>query len=181
MVQRVLVAIDGTDASRRVLQIACALADKYEAALGLLSVVDAAHVGDGFIHAAEVEGMIPDNASYTSYYDTSLAEYGASERVSATVHAEQATRLATVISDTIVAEAAAYSKESPFLSIKTFVRSGSPAKAILKVAQEQNADIILMGHDQQNRFEEILKGSVAEKVQRKARCPVLIYSMPKSK
>lgn len=88
--------------------------------------------------------------------------------------------MANLISETIVAEAEAFSKESPFQAIKTFVRSGNPAKEILKLAREMNADIIMMGHDQRGRLGGILKGSVAEKVQRKAHCPVIIYCLPKS-
>lgn len=179
MVQRVLVAVDGTKASNSVLEIACALADKYEAALGLLSVVDEDNVTDELLRAAEVEGVIPDSTGYGTFYDTSLADYRTAEAYTSTLHAQQAELVSRLVSETIVEEAAAFSSESPFRAIKTFVRSGDPADAILNVAAQFNVDIIMMGHDQQGRIEGLLKGSVAEKVQRKATCPVLIYCLPK--
>ena len=88
-------------------------------------------------------------------------------------------RLASALAEHTVAEAEAYSKESSARAVKTFVRSGDVAEEIVDVARENDADIIIMGHDRRGRLESLIKGSVAEKVERTAPCPCLIYCLPK--
>nr|WP_321451353.1 universal stress protein [uncultured Carboxylicivirga sp.] len=59
-------------------------------------------------------------------------------------------------------------------SIKIFVREGDYDKAILKVAKEIHAHIIVMGSHSRKWLEEILIGSVTEKVLRKTLLPIFI-------
>jgi nucleotide-binding universal stress UspA family protein len=51
--------------------------------------------------------------------------------------------------------------------------SSSPASAIIDYAWESGADLIVMGTHGRGAFAQLLMGSVAEKVVRLARCPVL--------
>lgn len=50
---------------------------------------------------------------------------------------------------------------------------GSPAETIVRIAQEQAADLIVMGTHGRTGLQHALLGSVAEKVVRLASCPVL--------
>lgn len=52
-------------------------------------------------------------------------------------------------------------------------RNGSPAHAILEAAEAWGADLIAVGTHGRSGFERLFLGSVAEKVLRKAACPVL--------
>jgi nucleotide-binding universal stress UspA family protein len=54
------------------------------------------------------------------------------------------------------------------------VRGGSPAREILEVAQHASVDLIVLGTHGRGGVEHFLLGSVAEKVLRKARCPVMV-------
>ena len=54
------------------------------------------------------------------------------------------------------------------------VRGGHPAREILAVAGEQASDLIVLGTHGRGGFEHLLLGSVAEKVMRKAPCPVMV-------
>ena len=72
-----------------------------------------------------------------------------------------------------------YASDSGAKVIKTFVRSGDVATAIIETAETEKADFIVMGHDQRGRREALIKPSVADKVVRHATCPCLIYSLPK--
>lgn len=58
--------------------------------------------------------------------------------------------------------------------IDTHVLHGSPAAEIVKLAREEKADLLVMGTHGRTGFQHALLGSVAEKVIRKAPCPVLI-------
>ena len=50
---------------------------------------------------------------------------------------------------------------------------GSPAETIVRIAEEQAADLIVMGTHGRMGFQHALLGSVAEKVVRLAPCPVM--------
>jgi nucleotide-binding universal stress UspA family protein len=53
------------------------------------------------------------------------------------------------------------------------VVEGTPAPVILEAAESQHADLICLGTHGREGFDRIVLGSVAEKVLRKAKCPVL--------
>lgn len=55
---------------------------------------------------------------------------------------------------------------------------GSPAELILSVAQEEHPDLILMGARGRGQVEELLLGSVSQRVLTHAACPVLIINGP---
>jgi len=56
----------------------------------------------------------------------------------------------------------------------TFTKVGSIKQEILALAEEWNADLIIMGTHGRTGFDHFLSGSVSESVTRKATCPVLI-------
>jgi len=51
--------------------------------------------------------------------------------------------------------------------------AGEPGTVILRIAEEERFDLIVMGTHGRQGFERIVMGSVAERVVRHARCPVL--------
>jgi nucleotide-binding universal stress UspA family protein len=53
------------------------------------------------------------------------------------------------------------------------VGRGDPAAEILRIAQDTNSDLIVMGTHGRSGLGRLLMGSVAEQVVRKASCPVL--------
>ena len=59
---------------------------------------------------------------------------------------------------------------------ETVVVEGEPVTAVLKTAQEFEADLIVMGTHSRGKIESLLLGSVAEGVLREASCPVLTIS-----
>jgi nucleotide-binding universal stress UspA family protein len=59
------------------------------------------------------------------------------------------------------------------VSVETRVVSGIPSEYIVRVAQELPADLIIMGTHGRAGMSHLLLGSVAERVVRKAPCPVL--------
>ena len=178
MVHRVLIAVDGTEASRTALELACALVDDYEASLDLVSVLKPEAVTEDLVQAAEIEGVVPRKTSYCRHGTTASGEYTGSTVYGALAHTEKVQRVATVIADKLVAQAEAVSKKKPFKSIETIVRSGDPAKAILEVASERGTDVIILGQDRKGRLQSLFTGNVAEKVQREATCQCLVFSQP---
>ena len=57
-------------------------------------------------------------------------------------------------------------------------RVGSAASEIMSLAREEGADLIVMGTHGRTGFKHLILGSVAERVVRKAPCPVLTLRAP---
>jgi universal stress protein A len=60
------------------------------------------------------------------------------------------------------------------VKVETVVRQGKAFVEIIKTAKEKDMDLIVMGSHGRTGISHMLMGSVAEKVVRKANCPVLI-------
>ena len=67
-----------------------------------------------------------------------------------------------------------YVAERPQVAITPVIREGRPAAAILEAAEELKPDLIVIGSHGRSGLDHLLLGSVAEKVLRKAACPVLV-------
>lgn len=64
--------------------------------------------------------------------------------------------------------------EAAGIRTETFVREGKAYKAILDLAKEQSANVIIMGSHGRTGLKRLLMGSVTEKVIGYASCPVLV-------
>ncbi len=70
-------------------------------------------------------------------------------------------------------------KEIPHeIKVKTVVKTGKPFIEIIETASEENVDLIIIASHGHTGVEHILFGSTAEKVVRKAPCPVLTLREP---
>ena len=68
--------------------------------------------------------------------------------------------------------------DRPLRARSILMRSGMPAAAIVDYANEAHADIIVMGTHGRGALAHLLMGSVAERVVRTAKCPVLTVRHP---
>lgn len=66
----------------------------------------------------------------------------------------------------------------PKVPFKHRMVTGEPAGAIVRVAEEEEADMIVLGTHGRTGLSRLLMGSVAEAVVRRAKCPVLTYREP---
>ena len=64
------------------------------------------------------------------------------------------------------------------LEVETMVVKGVPFNEIINAAMEINVDLIVIGTHGRTGLSHVMLGSVAEKVVRKATCPVLTVRMP---
>ena len=64
--------------------------------------------------------------------------------------------------------------EAAGLTVRTYAREGDPADAILDVAEERDADLIVVGNKGMTGAKRFLLGSVPNKVSHHAPCSVLI-------
>lgn len=66
----------------------------------------------------------------------------------------------------------------PSLKVETMIRTGKPFVEIIEEAKEKNIDLIIIASHGHTGVEHLLFGSTAEKVVRKAPCPVLTLREP---
>ena len=71
-------------------------------------------------------------------------------------------------------EEAAEEARGQGVEVRTFAREGDPADAIIDVAEEQGADLIVMGNKGMTGAKRFLLGSVPNKVSHHAPCSVMI-------
>lgn len=70
-----------------------------------------------------------------------------------------------------------YKKElenSGFTSVRTVIREGHPSEEILKVADEEDIDLIVVGCSGKSRLQRYLTGCASRDVEKSAKVPVLI-------
>ncbi len=135
MIERILTAVDGSDASRRALAMAADMAQKYDAELVIVYVIRDMQIPDGVRKMADVE----------LFQDTRLTAM-------------------QMIGQQVLDECVSFVKPIGITKIKTEVKPGDPAGVILRIADEENIDIIVMGSRGLGNLEGMLMGSVSRKV-----------------
>ncbi|OGW41653.1 MAG: hypothetical protein A2010_09595 [Nitrospirae bacterium GWD2_57_9] len=100
--------------------------------------------------------------------DISIAEWYIPSSLSATDLVEDMQKSAWKEMDKWAQEAAATVKDAEKLVVR-----GVPFVEIIRTAKEKNADLIVIGTHGRTGIDHMLFGSTAEKVVRKAPCPVL--------
>lgn len=142
---KILIAVDDSRYSDIAAQYGFELARKLEAHVGLL------HVNE-----------IPVGTPYT--VDPMLNESPLMMPEVMQIQEEASKRLLDRISDTFGKETIIY----------RFLKVGNPIDEILATADEWDCDLIILGTHGRTGLDHFIAGSVAEKVVRKAKCPVLI-------
>ena len=64
------------------------------------------------------------------------------------------------------------------MTVRTIVRTGSANEEIVNLATDEGAELIIMGTHGRTGLNRMLLGSVADRVVRLARCPVLTVRTP---
>ena len=69
--------------------------------------------------------------------------------------------------------------EADDIKCEYILRDGSPGDIIVKLSNEMNIDLIVMGTNGRDSLSDYIVGSTTQKVVKKSKCPVLV--MPKGK
>jgi nucleotide-binding universal stress UspA family protein len=144
--RRILVPTDFSKHSENALAYAAAFAEKFDAELYLLHVVQ-----DLALFVPEAVTVAPPVTPPVEQLTAAVRE--ALDRVIDSHHLRRFT-------------------------VHAEVREGSPFYEIVRFAKEQEIDLVIMGTHGRTGLIHVLLGSVAEKVVRKAPCPVLTVRHP---
>ena len=171
MFSSILIAIDGSIHSERALAMGCDLAAKYQAKLTFVHVIGHGPLPKGFEQWAEVEHL----AHRAAHVDTQVAN------VSGNLHVAEGGgetegyefRLHEVAGEQIIKRAMEAAKAQKLKGVNKYLDTGTPVNCILQRAQEERADLIVMGTRGLSELKGLLMGSVSHKVCQLAKVAVL--------
>lgn len=69
----------------------------------------------------------------------------------------------------------------PNVPVEYRLVTGDPSDAVVRMAEDDAVDLIVLGSHGRTGLTRLLMGSVAEAIVRKAHCPVLVYKQPTRK
>jgi nucleotide-binding universal stress UspA family protein len=122
--------------------------------------------------AVELAGSLGASVELVSAYEPVSAQRLAEERRTAPRDVQWAISAREEV-DATLEDAAQIAREAS-VPVSVYAREGDPADAILDVAEEQNADLIVVGNKGMTGARRFLLGSVPNKVSHHAPCSVLI-------
>jgi nucleotide-binding universal stress UspA family protein len=174
MIKRALVAVDGSEHANRAMDLACAVASRFGAELIAVHVVPDKPLSEAERKMAEVEfqGEVARDFDLTRLADARGDTRLLSQRLTEQA-AETARRFRAALGERLVADAQAQAHQRGVPSVRTVLREGDPAAAILNLAREESADIIVMGRRGLGDLAGLLLGSVSHKVTHLAECACL--------
>jgi nucleotide-binding universal stress UspA family protein len=144
MFKSIVIGTDGSETARRAVANAVSLAEGLAARLLVVSVYEA--VSD--VRLREERHDLPEDRDWVfNQRDDVLA---------------------------MLEETANEARSAGVPEVETFARQGDPADAILDVAEEQRADLIMVGNRGMTGKRRFLLGSVPNKISHSAPCSVLI-------
>ena len=147
-IKQVLVPTDFSEPSEVAVRYGKALADQFQSKLHLIHVLDE--------NALVYPWTSPEGSTLTLSSARAELEHAAQDRLNTVLTPEEREKYAAQIITLI----------------------GSPFLEIVNYAKTQNIDLIVMGTHGRGPIAHMLMGSVAEKVVRKAPCPVLTVRHP---
>ncbi len=169
--ERILVALDGSDHSNKAVDLAADLAEKYAAQLVLLHVLSDKPLSDAERHMAEVEYL---DEIVSCIEAPSVLGSSGDPRVRGqqllTHYSEVVHRFREAIGTRLTSAARTRAQAKGVRAIETVLADGDPAKAIVDRAHDLEADMIIMGSRGLGGAKGLLMGSVSHKVAHLAEC-----------
>ena len=172
MFKTILAATDGSDHANKAVDLASDLAVKYGAAIMLLHVLPHGHLSGDLRRFAETEHLsrhtnpLPMSEEPTEEHITlALARLEPTEEEEPSVH-----YVFEILGQRILQQAQEIARGKGVVDVRSKMTDGEPVEEILKCAQEDKADLIVVGSRGLGDLKGLLMGSVSHKVCHLATC-----------
>ncbi|MCP4070772.1 MAG: universal stress protein [Hyphomicrobiales bacterium] len=166
MIKKILVPVDGSKHSVRAVELASDIASKYDAEVILLHVLLRGHMSSGLKRALEIEVGKHEKKSENliNFPMEIMAE------ISSKKDKQLSIEELDYIGKYVLSNVALICQDNGVTKITKRVEEGSPAKTILRIAGDVQADMIIMGNRGLSELQGMLVGSVSHKVSHLAKC-----------
>lgn len=163
--KKIMVAIDGSTHSDNALQLSADLAEKYQAELLLVHVVDDKPLAAQERELAHVEfaermkslGVKETEEALAGYGGAGLGGYLRSQ-------SERTAAIKQVLGEELLERTKDDLKERNGLQVQTFLLFGDPADQILQAAENNEANLIVIGSRGLSELKGLWLGSVSHKI-----------------
>jgi len=166
----IVLAIDGSDPAKHAQSLAIDLAFRYEANLILVHVLTHDHPSKELARMAEVENLLDSSPPKVSGKENT---YSAVARFLGSVKDDKEARVIALLGEQILENASKSAKQAGVANVTAEICTGDYANSILEVANQANADMIVMGRRGLSNLKGFVTGSVSHKVSQRAECSVL--------
>ncbi|MGI9406075.1 MAG: universal stress protein [Hyphomicrobiaceae bacterium] len=166
MIKKILVPVDGSQHSVKAVELASDLASKYGAEIILLHVLLRGHMPDGLKKALEIEvgKSKPSADNLVNIPQEIMARVGNKKDTQLSIEE------LNYIGKYVLSSVASICQDKGVVKVERRVEEGNPAKIIIKIADDTQANMIVMGNRGLSDFQGMLVGSVSHKVSQLAKC-----------
>ena len=169
MFNKILCPTDGSDHSKKALDLAIDLAKKYDARLVILHVPHRSENIDALQQFAEIEGL-------AQHVNTEIQRLQSRDgkidlaTVSAFQDSGISPRLLVEVGQHILDGAKGHAERKGLENVDARLESGDPADEILRCIDEEKIDCVVMGSRGLSNIKGLFLGSVSHKVANRASC-----------
>lgn len=172
MFSKIILATDGSEHADQALKVAIDLAQKYQAELTIAHVLTQDHPTEEIERILEVEHLLKEPTLDKDKMEHILLT-DAYDNHGMMRQGDREARAVAIIGEQILKAAMLQVEKVGLETVKTAILSGDYANAILKLADDLDADMIVMGRRGLSTLKGLIIGSVSYKVSQRARCSVL--------
>ncbi len=172
MTSHILVATDGSEVAEKAVDLAAELSAKLDVPLTVGHVLHFDRPPEELARMAHVEHLVEavrdkSGVEFANVPDSMMKLFDE------TRPGENTVRIVTLIGDEILKRGADRASELGAHQVKTRSDQGDTSDAILDMAQDLGADMIVIGHRGLGRVRRMIMGSIAQKVMQQAECTVV--------
>jgi nucleotide-binding universal stress UspA family protein len=168
--ERIMVALDGSEHSEKALDLASDIAARYSAELILLHVVSDKPLTDAERHMVEVEYLDEIAASLNGFAVEPSGDPTVRAQRVLQHYADVARRFRGALGQRLMTQARARARDKGVRSVQNLLEDGDPASTILRLAKGLHVDMIVFGSRGLGDAQGLLMGSVSHRVAHLAEC-----------
>jgi nucleotide-binding universal stress UspA family protein len=170
MFETILVPTDGSEHAKKAVLLASDIAEKYQARLVLLHVMPRGPLSEEIRRMARVEHITAGPAGASAPL-TPEGKFPASTVLGTKSDLqEQTEQVLQFLADRILADAKHVAQDVGIRKVSTVILDGDPADQILRHAEKEGANLIVMGSRGLGDLKGLLMGSVSHKVSQLSPC-----------
>jgi nucleotide-binding universal stress UspA family protein len=166
MIKTILVATDGSEHAKKAVTLAADIADKYDSRMIVLHVFSKGPLPESLVRMAESEHITP------ARNEAPIAPSPAGQLPPAAIFAQtdDNPEIRRYVAEHLLSQAQKVAKDKGVQDVLCVLEDGDPVKEILRHAEEDSANLIVMGSRGLGDLQGLLMGSVSHKVSQLSLC-----------